>query len=172
MKVKIHCKNFDTEFKLALFGMVEYTMAKLVPSKRLRNNVEINVHFRRHEAEGEAKLDEFTNVYSPRSFRVIIDHHRLKKDEYGRVKGETEWAHDVLRTLGHELVHVRDYISGVLTWRKNVLLYRGINYDVNTLEEYFDLPYEKEAYGMEKGLLIRFLAWWRALSDEFPSFEK
>ena len=168
MKVKIHCKNFDTEFKMALYGMVEFTMAKLVPSKRLRDNVTIDVHFRHHEAEGEAILDDYTNIYRPRHFRVIIDHHRLEKDSYsGRERCATEWAHEVLKTLGHELVHVKDYLTGVLSWRKGVLLYRGINYNVETLTEYYDLPYEIEAYGREKGLLISFLAFWKSISEEF-----
>ena len=96
MKVKIHCKKFDTEFKMGLYAMVEFAMARLVESKRLRNNISIDVHFRHHSAEGEALIDSHANTYRPREFRVIIDHHRLEKDNYGRVRDTTEWAHDCL----------------------------------------------------------------------------
>ena len=186
MKIKIHSRNYDKEFRWALYAMVEFSLAKLVPSKRLRNNLEIDVHLKRHSHEGEAKLHEKADRYRPRKFRIIIDHHRLEKDTYGREKNETEWAHDVLRTLAHELVHVKQYITGELTWRKwtwrkdsvtfsaNVdgLYWKGLHYDATDLREYFDLPYEIEAYGREKGLLLSFLAFWAGLIEEFGPVEK
>ena len=56
MRVKIHCKKFDTEFKMALYAMTEFAMARLVESKRLRNNLSIDVHFLHHSDEGEAMI--------------------------------------------------------------------------------------------------------------------
>lgn len=167
MRVKIHCKKFDTEFKMALYAMTEFAMARLVESKRLRNNLSIDVHFRHHSAEGEAMIDHDTNPYRPRHFRVVIDHHRLETDNYGRKRDVTEWAHEVLKTLAHELVHVKQYVMGDLSMRREGLCYRGVHYDVKTLTEYFELPYEIEAYGREKGLLIAFLAFWKSISEEF-----
>ena len=167
MKVKIHCKKFDTEFKMGLYAMVEFAMARLVESKRLRNNISIDVHFRHHSAEGEAMIDSHANTYRPREFRVIIDHHRLEKDNYGRVRDTTEWAHEVLKTLAHELVHVKQYVMGELSMRKEGLCYRGVHHNVDTLTEYFELPYEIEAYGREKGLLVSFLAFWKDISEQF-----
>ena len=167
MRVKIHCKKFDTEFKMALYALTEFAMARLVESKRLRNNLSIDVHFRHHSAEGEAIIDHDTNPYRPRHFRVVIDHHRLEKDSYGRVRDTTEWAHEVLKTLAHELVHVKQYVMGELSMRREGLCYRGVHYDVKTLTEYFELPYEIEAYGREKGLLIAFLAFRKGVCEEF-----
>tara|TARA_B100000287_G_scaffold396730_1_gene412645 strand:- start:132 stop:641 length:510 start_codon:yes stop_codon:yes gene_type:complete len=167
MRVKIHQKNFDNEFKMALYAMVEFTMARLVESKRLRNNLSIDVHFRHHSAEGEAMIDRHANPYRPRHFRVIVDHHRLEKDTYDRVRGTTEWAHEVLKTLAHELVHVKQYVMGELSMRKEGLCYRGVHHNVDTLTEYFELPYEIEAYGREKGLLVSFLAFWKDISEQF-----
>ena len=167
MRVKIHQKNFDNEFKMALYAMVEFTMARLVESKRLRNNLSIDVHFRHHSAEGEAMIDRHANPYRPRHFRVIVDHHLLEKDTYDRVRGTTEWAHEVLKTLAHELVHVKQYVMGELSMRKEGLCYRGVHHNVDTLTEYFELPYEIEAYGREKGLLVSFLAFWKDISEQF-----
>ena len=167
MKVKIHCKKFDTEFKMGLYAMVEFAMARLVESKRLRNYISIDVHFRHHAAEGEAMLHEDANPYRPRAFRVVIDHHRLEKDQYGRTREVTEWAHEVLKTLAHELVHVKQYVMGELSMRKEGLCYRGVHHTVDTLTEYFELPYEIEAYGREKGLLVSFLAFWKEISEQF-----
>ena len=167
MRVKIHCKKFDTEFKMALYGMVEFAMARLVESKRLRKHISIDVHFRHHSAEGEAMIDHHTSPYRPRHFRVIIDHHRLEKDHYGGTREVTEWAHEVLKTLAHELVHVKQYVMGELSMRKEGLCYRGVHHTVDTLTEYFELPYEIEAYGREKGLLVSFLAFWKEISEQF-----
>ena len=160
MEIKLHARNIDSKFRMGLKVCVEHTLSELGVSKRLRDNLRINLHLRHHAAEGEAKISEWTNRYRPREFDVIIDHHRLTYDEYGREKGETEWAHDVLKTLCHELVHVSDYVSGELTWRDSGLLWKGVNYEAETLSDYFKLPYEIKAYGMEKGLLISFLEFW------------
>ncbi|SVD67729.1 uncharacterized protein METZ01_LOCUS420583, partial [marine metagenome] len=46
MEVKIHARNIDNKLKVALYAMTEFAMARLVPSKRLRNNVSINVHLK------------------------------------------------------------------------------------------------------------------------------
>ena len=166
MKVKVHCRNFDREFKLALYSMVEFAMARLVTSSRLRKNLTIDVHLMRHSAEGEAMLAETANPYRPREFKVIINHHALEIDHYGRTRDMTEWAHEVLKTLAHELVHVKQYVLGELAMRKDGLYSRGIKYDVETLSEYFELPYEIEAYGREKGLLVSFLEFWKQIEEE------
>jgi len=167
MKTVLHAKGIDSRFRMALKVCVEHTLSELGVSKRLRDNLTVNVHLRHHAAEGEALISEWTNRYRPREFKVIIDHHRLTLDEYGREKGETEWAHDVLKTLCHELVHVSDYISGELTFRDSGLLWRGVNYSADTLVEYFKLPYEIKAYGMEKGLLVSFLSFWEEVEKKF-----
>ena len=166
MRVKIHCKKFDTEFKMVLYAMTEFAMARLVESKRLRNNLSIDVHFRHHSAEGEPMIDHDTNPYPPRHFRVIIDHHRLEEDNYA-VKEMSQSGTRSTQDSFHELVHVKQYVMGELSMRREGLCYRGVHYDVKTLTEYFELPYEIEAYGREKGLLIAFLAFWKGVCEEF-----
>ncbi len=165
MRIKLHARNIDKKFRTALKVCVEHTLNELGVSKRMRDNLAINVHLRHHAAEGEAKISEWTNRYAPREFDVIIDPHRLTLDEYGREKGETEWAHDILKTLCHELVHVSDYVSGELTWRDSGLMWKGVSYEADTLIEYFKLPYEVKAYGMEKGLLVSFLEFWKECEE-------
>ncbi len=179
MKVKIHTRNFDEKMKLALHVLVEHTMKDLLRDRKgLLKNLEIDVHLKHHSHEGEAEIALDTNKYAPRKFKVYVDHHRISKDDYGREKGETEWAHDVFRTLCHELVHVRDYVLGRLTFRRwswrdtvsfedNGLFWDGVHYDVANLKEYFELPYEVEAYGREKGLLVSFIAFWNEVEKKF-----
>jgi len=72
-----------------------------------------------------------------------------------------EWFVEILKTLAHEIVHVKQYVLGELRWRDAGLLYKGINHEAMNLMDYFELPYEIEAYGREKGLLYGFLLMWK-----------
>ena len=167
MKARIHARGLDSDFRLAMYGMIEYAMVKLIPSKRLRNNLEINVHMRSHAESGEAMIDEFANPRRPRSFRVILDSSKMKYNDSGEERSDTEVAYEILKTLGHELVHVKQYVMRELTTdRDGALRYNGVHYYVDNLLDYFELPYEIEAYGREKGLLIGFLAIWKHLENE------
>ena len=167
MRVRIHAKGLDKTFRLAMYGMVEYSMTKLIPSKRLRRNLEINIHMRTHAESGEAMLDEFANRRRPRSFRVILDRSKMEINDSGEERTDAEVALEILKTLGHELVHVKQYALGELsTDRYGMLRYNGVHYSPQNLLEYFDLPYEIEAYGREKGLLVGFLAVWKDIEDQ------
>lgn len=165
--IKLHSRGFDTKFKLAMFGMTEFALSNLIPSKRLRDNIEINIHLKHHSNEGEAMLNEDTNRYRPRSFRVILDHHRMRINEItGEERTDMEWFAEILKTLAHEIVHVKQYALGELKWRDAGLLYKGVNHEAMSLMEYFELPYEIEAYGREKGLLYGFLKVWQNIESE------
>ena len=84
----------------------------------------------------------------------------------GEERTDMEWFVEILKTLAHELVHVKQYVMGELKWRDVGLLYKGVNHDVMNLMEYFELPYEIEAYGREKGLLYGFLKVWKNIESE------
>ena len=165
--IRLHSRGFDTRFKLAMYGMAEFALSRLIPSKKLRDNIEVHIHLKHHSNEGEAMLDEETSRYRPRSFRVILDHHRMKTNEMtGEERTDMEWFVEILKTLAHELVHVKQYVLGELKWRDAGLLYKGTNHNPENLMEYFELPYEIEAYGREKGLLAGFLMVWKNIESE------
>ncbi len=166
MEIKIHARNIDSRLKIALYAMTEFAMAKLVPSKRLRNNVTISIHLKHHDEGGEAMLSEGANKYRPRDFKVIIDHHQAEIDNYNRIRTDTEWGHMILRTLAHELVHVKQYIVGDLTWRDKGMLWKGELFAPEYLTDHLETPYEIEAYGREKGLLVSFLMRWKEIEEE------
>ena len=165
MEIKLHARNVDSKLRTALYAMTEFAMAELVPSKRLRNNVSINVHLKHHEEEGEARLEEYSNRYRPRDFKVIVDHHRAEIDDYNRTRTDTEWGHTILRILAHELVHVKQYLMGELSWRDKGMLWRGELFTPEYLTEQLKTPYEIEAYGREKGLLVSFFIKWKEIEE-------
>ena len=166
MRVRIYSRNIDKRLKIALYAMTEFAMATLVPSKKLRNNISIDVHLRKHDNAGEAKLAEHANRYRPRDFKVLLNHHDMEKDDYGRERTDTEWAHELLKTLAHELVHVKQYVMNELSWRERGLLWKGRLYSPEHLGEYFETPYEIEAFGRERGLLVCFLARWSEIEKK------
>jgi len=106
MIINLHARKIDIKLKGAIYAMTEFAMARLVPSTRLRNNLTINLHLKHHATDGEAMISEFTNSNKPREFKVIIDHHRIEIDDFGRTLTDTEWAYSILRILAHELVHM------------------------------------------------------------------
>ena len=166
MKIKLHARNIDNKLRTALYAMTSFAMAELIPSERLRNNVSINVHLKHHEEDGEAMLEDYANRYRPRDFKVIIDHHRAEIDDYGRTRSETEWGHTILRTLAHELVHVKQYLVGDLSWRDKGMLWGGEVFAPEYLTDHLKTPYEIEAYGREKGLLVSFFIKWKEIEEE------
>ena len=166
MEIKLHARNIDDKLRIALYSMTEFAMARLVPSKRLRDNVSINVHLKHHDEGGEAMLSEDANRYRPRDFKIIVDHHRAEIDDYDRTRTDTEWGHAVLKTLAHECVHVKQYLVGDLSWRENGMLWKGEMFSPQYLTDSLETPYEIEAYGREKGLLVMFLLRWKEIEEE------
>jgi len=166
MEIKLYARNIDNKLRTALYAMTSFAMAELVPSKRLRNNISINVHLKHHEEDGEAMLEEYANRYRPRDFKVIIDHHRAEIDDYGRTRTDTEWGHTILRILAHELVHVKQYLVGDMTCRTKGMLWKGVMFAPEYLTEQLKTPYEVEAYGKEKGLLVSFFIKWKEIEEK------
>jgi len=166
MIINLHARKIDIKLKGAIYAMTEFAMARLVPSTRLRNNLTINLHLKHHATDGEAMISEFTNPNKPREFKIIIDHHRIEIDDFGRTLTDTEWAHSILRILAHELVHVKQYVMGELKPINNGFVYNKTFYSPDTLDEYYEQPFEIEAHGREKGLLFSFLERWKEIEKE------
>ena len=166
MKIKVYARNIDNRLKIALYAMTEFAMSRLVPSNRLRKNISIDVHLKHHAEGGEAMMSEYANPRRPREFKVIVDHHRAEFDDYGRKRSETEWGHNILKTLAHELVHVKQYVMGELKYSTHGMVYKRTTYSPENIFDYFETPYEIEAYGREVGLLVNFLAKWKEIEKE------
>ena len=153
MRIKLHSKHVDFKLKAAMHSMCEYAISSLGISNRISKKLNLTIHMGHHETEGEARVATSANRYRPRDFKIYLDQHRMNKDDYNRMLEDTEWGHRVLRTLAHELVHVKQYIVGELSWRDAGLLWKGVNHNPKNLLHYYDLPYEIEAHGREYGLL-------------------
>lgn len=98
-----------------------------------------------------------SNVDDIKKFTVVVNAKRIsnaKKPEY-RLK-------HLLVDLGHELVHVKQYLNGELRdYVDGSYKYLGQKYDPipdgkENIDKYFDSPMEIEAYGREWGLYVMF----------------
>ena len=161
MKTIIHAKCIDKKVRLALYGMLQFCAVKLFP--RRMKNVSIKLHLKHYTYEGEAMIEDDTRIKDPRNFKIIIDPYRIEKDDWGRELNYAEWVSKILRTLGHEMVHIKQYIMGELTFPKGAMSWKGKKVDILTADEYYCSPHEVEAYGKEKWLQLGYTAVWNEI---------
>jgi len=160
MKIRIHGKNLSKKFRFGVLGMTELSLLDLLDNSKVCKNLEVDVHFRHYSDIGEAIVHEDEFRRYPRRFRVIIDPYRLEVDDYDRKRNDEEVVSEMFRVLGHELVHVKQYVVGDLAIKAKGLYWKGVKTDVNSLKDYFKSPWEIEAYGLEQYLLKNFLEFW------------
>ena len=89
-------------------------------------------------------------------FTVVVNRKLMTKAKKPVIK-----LRDVLVTVGHELVHVKQYLNGeIFDYKSGDVRYKGSYFDSSyqkSEESYNDSPWEIEAYGRETGLYKMFL---------------
>lgn len=87
-----------------------------------------------------------------RCFTVILNHKQVNQ----KAKKPLTRLKNILIDLGHELVHVKQYLnSEVFDYTSGGIRYKGSYFGAeyhNDLELYYDSPWEVESYGRELGL--------------------
>jgi len=164
MKTIIHAKCIDEKVRLALYGMLEYSATKLFP-RRMRY-VSIKLHLKHYEYEGEAMIEEDTKTINPRKFKIVIDPYRLREDDWGRELNYSEWVSRILRTLAHEMVHIKQYVMSELTFKREKMCWKNEVIGDMTEDQYYCSPHEVEAYGKEKWLQLGYTAAWNKIEGE------
>ena len=160
----IHAKCIDEQVRLALYGMLQYSAMKLFP-KRMKY-VSIKLHLKHYEYEGEAMVEEDTKTTNPRKFKIVIDPYRLEKDDWGRELNYSEWVSKILRTLAHEMIHVKQYVMSELTFKREKMYWKNeIISSMSSEDEYYCSPHEVEAYGKEKWLQLGYTAIWNTIKE-------
>jgi hypothetical protein len=125
--------------------IAHWTAMHLMP--RLQNKLFVDIKLipnltKKEGLSGDAIWEDDT-CNRPREFTIRID--------------STQSLQDMLCTVAHEMVHVKQYARGELKdfsrtirlckWKGTTLEWEKVNY--------YDLPWEIEAHGREKGLFIR-----------------
>lgn len=119
---------------------------KKLLGERLYHNVEITIDF------DDAELGE--NTYGFCDWND--DNHRAR--DFTITVHPDLGKRNMLLVLAHEMVHVKQYAKGEMKdyLRARRVKWKGKVYNDKNIN-YWDLPWEIEAHGREKGLYYRFL---------------
>jgi hypothetical protein len=109
-------------------------------SPKMLENICVQIKFSKNlDAMGYASVEEYNNSGKPREFQIEI-HAGIS-------------AYDMLKTLAHEMVHVKQYVYGETN--ESQTRWKGNRVDSDTID-YWVQPWEVEAHGMEPGLFTKF----------------
>ena len=144
--ISIKGPYFPLEKRQIMIDFTEWCANKLL-SSRMRKQVSISIHGSNHKKFTKEGLYGLTEVHQdddwnrPRNFTIRITN-KFK----------------ILRCLviiAHEMVHIKQQTRGELTYcgRTGVPKWNGVLVCEKT--DYWDLPWEIEAHGREKGLVYQ-----------------
>ncbi len=131
-----------------MVDLAEWTAHKLI-GPRVSKNINLVIHIippKMYKTDGIYGLTEIADGddrASPRNFTISMT------SKFGILRS--------LRILAHEMVHVKQHARGELKYcgRTGFLRWTGSNVLDDGSIEYWDLPWEIEAHGREKGLVYQ-----------------
>ena len=111
-------------------------------SKKLMDNIYVQIKFNdKIDVYGYASVEEYNDSGKPREFLIELN--------------PGIGARDILETLAHEMVHVKQFVKNELIDLPStvfiVSVFKNMKYNLNRVA-YFDQPWEIEAFGRERGL--------------------
>jgi hypothetical protein len=121
--------------------------ASTLMNRQLVKNLTVKVFFKDEGVDGLCNTDD--DLAKPREFALQINPKRSLKA--------------ILTALAHEMVHVKQYATGESKQYERtpyVTKFRGVMVNTSTTD-YWDLPWEIDAYGRELGLYVRFMEHWK-----------
>lgn len=132
--------TYNKRLKRLLAVATQYYCDKLLP-KRIARNVQVEIVLRKDlDEQGYCEISDYNASGKAREFKIEINKNANLKI--------------ILMTLAHECVHLKQYALGELN--ENMSAWRGRRIDSDSVN-YWDHPWEIEAYGRERGLFTRFV---------------
>ena len=115
--------------------------AEQLISKKMLENIYLRIQFDKNlDEHGYASVEEYNDSGKPREFLIEIS--------------PLIGAKEILDTLAHEMVHIKQYVYG----ETNEKLTRWKGEKINSDDvDYYKHPWEIEAYGMSRGLFTNFV---------------
>ena len=145
----LNCK--DERLESYIIKALVYYGGRLI-SKRILNNISIDIIFDEDMTDlGGASIEGYITAKKPREFLIEIS------SKIG--------AKSVLMTLAHEMVHIKQY--AYCETNEYLSKWQGVHIDSDAVD-YYDLPWEIEAYGKEQGLFSGFVMQeklWEVIED-------
>jgi hypothetical protein len=139
MQVKVYnCP--DVHFKPYVIKAAEFFAKELIPNTRIRNNCLTEIRFDGNIVNfGSCGAEGYNTKNEPREFLIEI-HPGIG-------------ARDILSTLAHEMVHVKQLIYHETN--DDLSSWKGKRFN-SDLVDYWEHPWEIDAHGRESGLLTKF----------------
>ena len=124
-------------------SIVDYC-GKTILSKQLYNTISVDVEFDKnlHKESGVlGEVDFDDKNHKPREFTITIDCTVSKRR--------------IMESIAHEMVHVKQWICGEMYEYvdPNVVRFMKKKVDISNMD-YYDYPWEIEAFGRQLGLFI------------------
>jgi len=142
----------DKDFKPFVLEAAQFFSQELISNTRVRNNCQITIKFTSEIKDyGYASIVGFNSKNLPRKFLIEI-HSGIG-------------ARNILETLAHEMVHVKQYIMNETN--DSLTIWRGKKINSKKVD-YWNHPWEIDAFGRETGLLYKFAvnnSLWEIFSD-------
>jgi hypothetical protein len=114
--------------------------ARELMTEKMLENIFVRIKFTEDiPAFGYASVEEYNNSGKPREFEIEL---------HSGIGG-----YDILKTLAHEMVHVKQYVYGETN--ESLTRWKGQRVDSDTID-YWVQPWEVEAHGYEAGLFTKF----------------
>lgn len=155
MLIKVYGSK-SPRLKAMVRDAIKYAGTKLM-SKRMADSLEINVKMTDKLVENVAEVEWLDNHVRAKTFEITID---TKQSEMLQII-----------SVMHEMVHVKQYATGELVpslKHCNKSKWQGKEWVDDSKIGYYDLPWEIEAHGREKGMLTE----WMGQSEILTNSEK
>jgi hypothetical protein len=132
----------------ALVESAAWYYAEKLMSKRLYKTLELNIKLvrnlsKKEGAEGLCIWDEWETAKTPRGYSIDLD--------------SAVSLRNLLINLAHEMVHVKQWAKGEMyeySRSPSLVRFKKSVYDIDDLD-YYDYPWEIEAFGRQEGLFLR-----------------
>lgn len=122
---------------------------------RLAKTVNVTVNYEIDDRTSHGLIEAIPENGRCRDFEIYLN------TKFGR--------EELIKTICHEMVHVKQYARGELkSQNSKTSMWRGENVSLNDME-YYEYPWEIEAYGREVGLYRMYL---RHLHENDMRFDK
>ena len=146
-KMILNIKGSNKDYRKLIESAAQYYAEKLV-GKRLLKTIKITIDLKRgmlkkDDVEGTCIWDDWEDLRkTPRDFTIELD------------SGVN--IRNLLINLAHEMVHMKQWVKGDMYEYSNPHIVRFMKkkYDMSNTD-YWDFPWEIEAYGRQLGLFIR-----------------
>jgi hypothetical protein len=147
VNIDIKGRYYTRSHRNYLYDFADWTGHKLIGG-RIRRHINLTIqlnhpnHYKKHYLYADTDYSDEDCNKLPKNFVITMT------SRFGILRS--------LVILAHEMVHVKQFALGELVWTEKNLhpkwFGKKIDYEATS---YWDLPYEVEAHGREKGLVYQ-----------------